>query len=159
MSKVHFGGMPTEIDVRAITEAFPDLREGTEIMHDEIVRVIRVEHGSNRYRAVTEAWRRQMLNQHNVEIAAVPGSGFRVLPPDERISGSIKGFQIGMRKQLRAVKRSGMVRTDDEGLRRKQDLLRRYGAAIASEASNMMKEIEPPKPQQQMPRLVPRATA
>jgi hypothetical protein len=157
MSKMFFGGMPTDIDVRRLEEAFPKLQEGDDISHEQVEAVIGVDHTKSRYRVVTNAWRKQLLRDSNIELGSVSGVGFRCLKPEERISGSVKGFQQGVRKQMRSVKRSALVRTDDERLMKKQDLLRRYGAAIVNEATNMMKEIEPPKPQAQMPRIGPRA--
>lgn len=111
-----------------------------------------------RYRTVTSAWRKSCLNDDGKEIGAVAGVGFRCLNAAERISGSVKGFQQGTRKQMRSVRRSALVRTDDSNLQRKQDLLRRFGTAIAQEANTMMKEIEPPAAAKQLPRLVPRAS-
>ncbi|MBX3703979.1 MAG: hypothetical protein KF822_09415 [Steroidobacteraceae bacterium] len=154
MSKPFFGGIPADIDVRKLEERFGDPQEGQEFGHDEVEAVLGLERGSNRYRTVTDAWRRRLLNQRNIEVGAVPGVGFRCLTPAERVDGSLKGFRTGTRQQLRSVRRAAVVRTEDEGLRHKQDLLRRYGAAISAEASNMMQEIEPPKAQPQMPRLV-----
>lgn len=154
MSKTYFGGIPTSVDTRRLDEQFAGLMDGDEITHDEIEVVIGVRRGSSRYRTVTDAWRRSLLREKNIELAAVSGVGFRCLPPAERISASVRGVQSGMRKQLRSITRSAMVRTEDEGLRRKQDLLQRYGAVLRAEASKTMQEIEPPKPTQSQPRLV-----
>lgn len=154
MSKVFFGGMPTEIDVKKLREAFPEINEGDEIAHEQIEKLLNLDRNANRYRTVTEVWRKKLLNE-GTDMGAVAGVGFRCLNPKERITRSVEGFQSGTRKQLRAVRRSALVRTDDPILGRKQDLLRRYGAAIANEANSMMREIEPPKPQQQMSRFPP----
>ncbi|KQP36110.1 hypothetical protein [Pseudorhodoferax sp. Leaf274] len=156
MSKVYFGGMPTEPDVKKLLAAFPDIQEGDEIAHEDIERVIGHKREDNRYRAVVAAWRKRLLNDENQDLGAVSGIGFKCLAPDERISRSVDGFQSGTRKQLRSVRRAQLVRTDDPILTAKQDGMRRYGLALADQAAKMMKEIEPPKPQAQMPRLVPR---
>lgn len=159
MSKVFFGGVPTQADVRKINEAFPNLQEGDEISHEQIEQVLGYARTSNRYRTVTGAWRRQLLNDNGQEVGALAGVGFRCLKPDERISGSVKSFQSGTRKQMRAVRKAVVVRTEDPQLRRKQDLMRRFGAAIYAEASSMMKEIEPPHAHKQLPRRAPGAGA
>ena len=51
-----------------------------------------------------------------------------------------------------------LVRTDDEVLRRKQDVMQRTGASIAAQASVMIKSIDPPKPSTALPKALPQAT-
>jgi hypothetical protein len=157
MSKVHFGGIPTAVDVRKLLQAFGEPTEGTEVTHDDIERVISHRRDSHRYRTVTNAWRQQLRRDHNIEMGAVPGVGFRCLNAEERVSAGINGIQSGARKQLRSIKRVCSVQTDDPVLTKKQELATRYGVALAAEHNAMMKQIEPPKPQQQMPRLARRA--
>lgn len=155
MSKVFFGGMPTQIDVDKLREAFPAIEEGDEVRHEDIEAVLGLERGSNRYKTVVEAWRKRLLND-GIDLGAVAGIGLKSLNATERIEKSVDGFQSGTRKQLRSIKRSQLVRTDDPILTAKQDTLRRWGVMVADNHNKMIKEIEPPKPQQQMPRLVPR---
>jgi hypothetical protein len=152
MSKMFFGGVPTALDVRKLQEAFPALSPGDEIEHEQIEAVIEVDRASSRYRTVTNAWRKHLLTDANIDIGAISGVGFRVLLDHERISTSVKGFQSGVRKQIRCVKRAILVRTDDEILRRKQEVMNRLGIAIASQATTMMREIEPPKRTQGLPK-------
>ncbi len=152
MSKAYFGGMPTDLDVRKLIETFPELVEGACVTHDEIEAVIGVDRHSNRYRAITIAWRSKLLRDENMEIGAVNGVGFEVRTPEGRMSSSIKGFQSGTKKQLRSVKRALLVRTDDPLLRQKQDLMQRFGAAIASQSGSLMKDIETPKAVEALPR-------
>lgn len=159
MSKTFLGGVPTGIDVRRLDEVFADLAEGAEVTHEQVEAALGIGRAQTRYRTVTVAWRRSLLNDRNIELAAVPGIGFRVLAASERLNASVKGFRQGVRKQMRSVRRSDMVRTDDPILMRKQEVMRRAGMAIARESASMMKEIEPPKAQQQMPRLVPNQSA
>ena len=154
MSKQFFGGLPTAMDVRQLVETFGQSPiEGREITHEEVERVIGVARSASRYKSVTGAWRRHMLAEHNVDVGAVAGVGFRILRPDERVTASVKSFQGGTRKQMRSIKRVMLVRSDDEVIRRKQDVMRRIGAAVVDQASTMMKEIEPPKPRESMPKI------
>lgn len=152
MGKAYFGGMPTDLDVRKLIEAFPALIEGARITHEEIEAVISVGRHSNRYRAITIAWRSKLLRDSNLEIGAVSGVGFEVRTSEGRMSSSIKGFQSGTKKQLRSVKRALLVKTEDPLLRQKQDLMQRFGAAIASQAGSLMKDIETPKAVEALPR-------
>jgi hypothetical protein len=152
MSKAYFGGLPTAIDVRKLSDSFGEPDVGRTITHEEIEAALGIEHASNRYRTVVLSWRRKLLSESNIELGAVPGVGFKVLAADERISGSISSFQCGTRKQMRSVRRAMLVRTDDEILRRKQDVMQRTGSAIAAQASVLMKSIEPPKPTSALPK-------
>lgn len=152
MSKAFFGGMPTSLDVTKLIDAFGKRPEGAQITHDEIESVIGVERNESRYRTIALAWRRKMLSDSNIEIGAVKGVGFEVRSPEGRVSNSIKGFQSGTRKQMRAVKHALLVKTDDPVLRQRQDLMQRFGAAIASQAGSLMKDIETPKAVEALPR-------
>jgi len=152
MSKAYFGGLPTAIDVRKLSDSFGEPDVGRTITHEEIEAALGIEHASNRYRTVVLSWRRKLLSESNIELGAVPGVGLKVLAADERISGSISSFQCGTRKQMRSVRRAMLVRTDDEILRRKQDVMQRTGSAIAAQASVLMKSIEPPKPTSALPK-------
>lgn len=149
--KAFFGGMPTGVDVRKIDSAFQNLAIGDEVAHDDMERVLGIARTQSRYRTVTNAWRKSKLRD-GVEIGAVASVGFRVLSEVERVNGGWKGAQQGIRKSMRSIKRGVVVRTEEPSLVKKQDLLRRLGAAISAEATAVIREIEPPKPQQQMPK-------
>jgi len=157
MSKVFFGGIPTSSDVRKLNEAFGVPAIGAEFTHDQVAEATGIAKEKNRYRTVVSAWRAQLLRDHNIDLGSVPGFGFRALDAGERISAGIKGVRQGVRKQLRAIRRADTARTDDALLQRKQDLLRRYGAALAADANKTMQQLEPPKPQPQQPRAIPSA--
>ena len=154
MNKVHFGGIPTDGDVRILSERFGVPKPGDEIKHEDVESALRLQRNSNRYRAVTLAWRKRMLRDHNVDISAIPGTGFRCLTDSERVAAGVSGIQSGLRKQLHSVVRADRVQTDDESLRAKQDVLRRYGVALRAEATKAMRAMEPPKPVEQSPRRV-----
>lgn len=152
MSKVFFGGTPTAIDVRKLVDVFgvPDV--GTEITHEQVEACIGLKRTQTRYRTVTLAWRGSLLREHNVDLSAERGTGFRALAPDERVSAGVVGVQSGVRKQMRSIKRADMAVTDDPVLMHKQNTLRRYGVLLAAESTSLMKTIEPPKAPDQLPR-------
>lgn len=79
--KTFFAGIPTEIDVRSIREAFPDekLTSGMKISHGEIEPLINCDRKSYRYKTVTSRWRKLVENATNKVVAADPGVGFVVL--------------------------------------------------------------------------------
>lgn len=147
MSKLFFGGIPTAPDVKKLREAFTDVKEGTDFDHEQIAAILGLDPRTSRYRSVTTAWRKEMLTQHNIEIAAVATIGFRALTGAERLDTNVKGFKHGARKQGKHIRRVGMVRAEtlSEPEQTKQLHVMRLGAAVLSQASAMMKEIEPPK--------------
>lgn len=150
MSKLFLGGVPTAPDVKKLREAFPQIDEGTDFTHEQIEAVIGLSPKSTRYRCVTLAWRKEMLNGHNVEIVAVPTIGFRALTGPERLDTNVKGFKNGARKQGKHIHRVGMVRAEtlSEPEQGKQMHVMRLGAAVIAQASSMLKEIEPPRQKQ-----------
>ncbi|MBI5259780.1 MAG: hypothetical protein HY855_24990 [Burkholderiales bacterium] len=154
MSKVHFGGIPTDVDVRKLADAFGVPAVGCEISHEDVERALGVDRHQHRYRTVTVAWRKKLEDSHGVVIGCIPGVGFRSLDEGEQMDAGFDAIKSGARKQLRGIKRAGRVKTNDPTLLKKQDLAVRYGIALAAEHNSMMKQIEPPKPQQQLPRLV-----
>lgn len=154
MSKLFLGGIPTAPDVKKLREAFPKIAEGTDFTHDQIQVVIGQHPKSSRYRCVTAAWRKELLNMDNIEIGAVAGIGFRALTGPERLGTNIKGFKQGTRKQGKSVRRVTMVRSEtlsplEQGT---QMHVMRLGAAVLAQASSMMKEIAPPRIADQAPR-------
>lgn len=152
MTKLFLGGVPTAPDVKKLRKAFPEIEEGTDFTHDEVGAVIGLQPNSSRYRCITTAWRKEMLNEFNIEIAAISGIGFRALTGPERLDTNVKGFKQGTRKQGKSIRRVTMVRAEtlNELEQSRQLHVMRLGAAVLSQASSMMKEIEPPKLKQQV---------
>lgn len=155
MTKLFLGGVPTGPDVITLIDALGDLMEGREIMHAEVEAILQIKRGSNRYRAVTEAWRRRELRESNIEIGALVSIGFRVLNANERVTTNINSFQSGSRKQGRSLRRLGAVRDSelDEIHRAHRDHAIRIGGAMLAQASALQKELSPPKAQPQLSQL------
>lgn len=158
MSKLFLSGIPTEPDVKLLTETFPKIEVGDEINYESVEAVLRLDRKSSRFRTVTQAWRKKVLND-GIELAVVAGVGFRALSPKERIEHSVKGVQSGVRKQIRSINRSDRVITEDPLLRKKQEVLHRYAIALRKEATSTMQQLEPPKEQQQLPRVQMKAVS
>lgn len=155
MDQVYFAGVPVLGDVRRLAEHFGQPAPGDEIAHEQVEAVLGIKRGKSRYGTVTGAWRRALLRDHNIDLAAVPSVGFRALTAEERIAVGIDGVQSGVRKLVRSVKRADRVLTDDPILQSKQDTMRRLGVAITQELTTTMRRIELPKPDTQQTRIVP----
>lgn len=103
--KLFFGGVPTDADVKALREAYPDgsLTDGREISHEEIERLIEVRRNTSRYRAVTNRWRKLVENDTGrIVIVALRGVGFRVAPNGTKVSLSEDQLRQAGRKARRA---------------------------------------------------------
>jgi len=75
---------PTAPDVDRL--AAWDYTEGRVIQHAEIEEAIGAPRGTGRYQTVVDAWKRRMLRDRNIDLRSVPGEGYRVLPPGDRVT-------------------------------------------------------------------------
>lgn len=152
MNKLFLGGIPTGPDVKKLRDSIGELTEGRDIPHDEVQAILGIDPRASRYRSVTTAWRREMLNEQNIEIAAVPSVGFRVLPQAERLTTNIKGFKQGTRKQGKSVRRIVQIETEklSEAEQQKHMHMVRLGSQVVQHAGSIMKQIDPPKSQEQL---------
>lgn len=153
--KLMMFGIPTGPDVRKLEDAFGKPLAGAEVSHEQIEEVLGVKRTTSRYKTVTLAWRKQLRTQHNIDLEAVPGTGFRSLTDAERVGAGVKGARAGVKKVVRSVKRSDAVVTEDAGLQTKQAVLRRLSLAMTDEFNRSMKSIEPPRPAASNPMPLP----
>lgn len=96
-TQLYFGGLTTDPQIRRLSEHYSDIssRRGTVIPHEEIEKLIEAERGSNRYRTITNRWRRRVERETGIVIAGTGdavGVGFRVLTDDEQV-----GFGVSQR--------------------------------------------------------------
>ena len=155
MTKLFFGGIPTGPDVKRLCDAFKILTEGQEITHEQVQAVLNLDPRGSRYRSVTTAWRKELLNEENIEISALPGIGFKCLSGSERLTTNIKGFRQGTKKQAKSVRRVTMIRAEtlSDAEQAKQLHMMRLGNQLLGQASSLMKQIDAPKPQEQIAAL------
>lgn len=113
MNRVFFGGVPTAADVKKLKEALSaDLKVDQVIPHEQIEAVIALKRTTSRYRTVVSAWRRQLLDEQNVDLDSIAGVGYLVLTEPERVRVSIRDHRRGTRKVSRSVGRMARVRTE-----------------------------------------------
>lgn len=137
------GGVPTESEVKKLIEAYASLRPGDEVTHEEIAKTIGVDRESHRYTTVTNAWRKQMLKLHNVDMCSIRGVGFRVLDGIGRVGASVKDYGTGVRKIVRSagrLRRVEMEKLTNEQQRIGEHALR-HMEATADAARRASKEI------------------
>jgi hypothetical protein len=132
-----FGGVPTEPDVRALRDAFPDskMAHGDLITHAQVEATIGTSRASSRYRTVTTRWRKAVERETGrVILGPEKGVGFRVLDNTQKIDLGYLKFTSAVRSARRAhviTARLDAGATEDDKARALQ-LQRRTAAVIAS---------------------------
>jgi hypothetical protein len=132
-----FGGVPTEPDVRALRDAFPEaeMEPGTIIPYERVEALIGAGRKSNRWKTVTEKWRKIVENQTGrVIIGTVAGVGFKVLDNTQKVDLGYSKFSSAVRIARRAhiiTARLDAGASDDDKARALQ-LQRRTAAVIAT---------------------------
>lgn len=101
MSKVFFGGLPTDVDVRILREHFGVPTEGALMPFDDVAALIKTPLGSARFRTVTTAWRKALEREHNLIIVVQQGR-FVAAKPGERIDLGSRKLRMGARAFRRA---------------------------------------------------------
>lgn len=154
MSKVFFGGVPTDGDVKRLLEAFPDIGPGDAISYVQVAEVIGVKHGSSRFRTVTNAWRKTVMRTQNFVLEAVPGEGFRRQTELERSQKNRTGWRQDQSRAARRVRDLGRTdtRSFDERDQKAHDHARRVLQAHVEHTSSAVRELAPPAPLKLLPK-------
>ena len=155
MKGVMFNGSPTGADVRKLLDAFGAPPVGWEVTHEAVADVLGVEIGGHRYRTVIAAWRKTLLDRHDVDLGSVHGVGYRALNAQERVDIGIAGSRVGMRKILRSARRGDRVVTEDQILCHKQAVQRRLVNVLTRDFQDAIKEFSVPSSDRQQKRLPP----
>jgi len=132
----YFGGVPTDIDIRRLRDAFPDsdLTVGRLIPYERVAEIIGHAVASNRFKTVTARWRRLIEKDAAVIIGTEAGKGFKVLDNREMLDVAC-GKQ---RSAVKSVKRSFHVAGYVERKSLPEEDQRRYDILAARGASMML---------------------
>lgn len=137
------GGIPTAPDVERLEQRFGVPKEGEFVPYKALAEVIGMHdpddkagiartRASSRFNTVVHAWRNKLRRQYNVEMKAVPGEGYQVETPSERITDSARRTKLGLRQVNRAANKA--ARTDRErlsdGERKAADFLSTIGGKL-----------------------------
>lgn len=147
--RLHFGGIPTEIDVRKLVEQFGVPKEGAKITWEELEETLEMDRSVQRFRTVTNAWRKKLFREHGLLVKAIGmGEGLEIATPSQRIDVSSRQFKHGMRRIRRA---SHIAISTDRGRlsedeKRVQDHLSAVAAQMIGMARVEAKKLEYPTP-------------
>lgn len=155
MANLYLGGIPTAPDVKRLHDEFGVPNPGDEFTHQTIEFILGLKRNSSRYRTVTSAWRKELLTDKNIDLAAVPGEGYRCLDQSERVEANVKIQKQGIRRTGKGVKRLMLQPHDklDQVLAARRDHAIKLGGAIFQSGQQMMRELSPPKAAQQTSQL------
>ncbi len=120
-----------------------DYTEGRIITHAEIAAHIGAEYDTQRYWTVVTAWKRRMLNDHNIVVANIPKTGYQVLQPGQRVTaGANLRHQAVRRARLgqRIIRGTDIARLTAEQ-RAAWDHEAKVGAAVIAIGRASMRQI------------------
>lgn len=95
-------GRPVEPQVRKLIERFRVSR-GEVYRHADIESAIKERPDSLRYRTVTNAWRKAVLRDSGILMAAVPNVGFEALSAERQLKAAIGKMKSGGRSTRRGL--------------------------------------------------------
>ena len=152
--RLNLGGMPTEMDVKKLLNAWPDIQAGQMIGYAEVEKVLALSRNENRFRGVTDAWRRTLERESNVFLKVLATIGFQRLSEAERSKHHARKWVGGLRLASREVRRQKCVNVAalDERTRGEHDHRLRVMAAHHEDASKSVRDMAPPKAPEQLPR-------
>lgn len=110
---MYFGGIPTSPDVNRIRESFPDSSLSV-VTYEEIEKVLGCDRGTNRFKAVTNRWRKLVEKESGKVIGVEAGKGFKVLNETEKLDLGCQKFASAVRLGRRSFVVTGLV--DRKGL-------------------------------------------
>lgn len=135
--RVHFGGVPTDYEVRAIRDRWPEhtLEPGQVISYDEIAEATGVARGSSRWQSVTLRWRK-LCERSGVLIGTDPGHGFKVLSARDRLELAEGKFGSAVRATRRSLRVAAAVPVAELSAEERQrlDFTQRRAAAVLGTA-------------------------
>lgn len=143
---LYFGGVPTDIDLKRLDDAFGVPEIGTIITHEDIENVIMVKWKSHRYATVTTRWRKMLERDHAVLMTAIKGEGYKAANARERVETASNKLGYGKRMIGRAV--GIAARTDTRKLSQEVrgvcEHVKNIGQMIRQSISTAPKKIEYP---------------
>lgn len=141
-SKVLFGGVTTQFEVKKLMDAF-ETKVDDIVEHSAIAAACGAEWKSSRYAAIVQAWRKALSKERNVAMKSIPGVGYRVLSDSGKMKESAEGVVRGSRTIGKAAKLLSTVQAEklDGAERKTYDHQARITGALLTEATKARRTI------------------
>lgn len=153
--KAYFGGLSTDVEVKALMEHYQQPQEGAVLPYEDIEALIGVERDKSRFKSVLNRYRQQMERLHGVIFAAMPKIGLRVLTPQECVDRNAVDFGHKIKGALRAGDRTARIPRErlsaDDASR--ADALQLMSAKVSQTFLDGRPAIKPPEKAAAAPRL------
>jgi len=144
MSKQFFGGVPTDIEVKQLSEKFGVPVAGQVIKYQEISDAIGVQRVDGRWQSVVSAWRKKLERENNIIMKAIDNIGFEALNAAGRVELSAKVFKQAVRRTGRAANIAAQTNRAElnEDQKRVCDHIQNTGAALRLAAAQASRQIK-----------------
>jgi len=123
-------GIPTEPDVKRLSDKYPSPKPGVLMTYDELAETIHESKTSHRFRSVLYAWRKRLFTEQNIFLKPVTGKGLEAATGSDRIHISGSRYKSGLRKVARAS--DVAVRTNDDGLTPDEKKVRNHLVTVSA---------------------------
>lgn len=143
-AKIHSGGFPVGPDIRALNEAFPDLKAGMVIEYDHIGAIIGASWQEPRFWRVLRAWR-DSLEPSGKLTKCDPGKALVILTDNLAIGHIYDETGVAKRKIRKTAKRATYVRPKDEQTRARADHARQVLAKLSHVMEVAHQRLQVPK--------------
>lgn len=130
-------GLPTDIDIRALIDAYGAPTEGTSIPYEDVSKLIKSSTRTPRWVTVTNRWRKRLIKEHNVYLLARDGA-FTVMDPASRVDHGAQHYRSAARHHRKCYTVIGT--TDQTRLSAEQKALAthlQHSAATAYQAARI----------------------
>lgn len=146
MNKIFLGGVPTGPDVDRLLKEI-EAKPGVEVSYETVERLIGANRTDNRFRCVTNSWRKRLFREKALEIKA-EGGHFLMLTPDEALSCGISAFhKVGRALGRTSVKVTVINEAELSPARAEtKRLMLREIEAVTDATRRAVKAISAPKP-------------
>jgi len=139
---MYFGGVPTAIDVKQLTDHFGKPEAGL-ISYADIEAVLKLSWKERRFQLIVKNWRRALLRECNIDTEIEGGVGVRVLKAEERADVTHNDLKKVIRKSRRCYLRASSIPVAElnEVARKKYDHVIRHTQAVFLASTTHEKEL------------------
>ena len=106
-------GLPTGPDVKDLLDKYGTPGYGVKIFYSDIYKLLQLdptkEKDRNRFKTVTNAWRKRLEKEHNIVTRALRGEAFQVMNASERVKDVAAHLVSGGRKIRKGAIRSRKI--------------------------------------------------